>query len=350
MVGIEPASLAAVFCHNAADRAAPTWKACLNRFASLQLVVSDNAKGITKAVSELAQERRGDPAASILEQGLDLFHGSREAKRVLATQWRYAEAAWQKAEAADVRVADARRQGVDARHVSRVARCAWDKAAVWLKRVEAFETAWTRARAAFELFTPEGRLNDRAQAESEIAAALDVLTGPAWSKVRNYLKDPRSLQFLDRMHRQLRQAEPRPDWRQAMAWRWYLRHRRWSPVDPRRALVQAAACRNPLEPEEVASYDRVATVLRHTYRASSAVEGINSVLRMQQMRHRRMTQSMLDLKRLYWNSRQFQTGPRRGTCPYQILGLRLPTYHFWELLETDPVQLAQQLSTQGDHE
>lgn len=350
MVGIEPASLTAVFCQNQVDRTAQTWKTWLKPFTGLQLVLSDNAKGISRAVSELAQQRRDDPAAPILEHGLDLFHGAREAKRVLTTQWRYAEAAWQKAEAADVRVADARRQGVDARHVSRVARCAWDKATVWLQRVEAFEAAWTRARAAFELFTPEGRLNDRAQAESEIAAALGVLTGPAWSKVRNYLQDPRSLQFLDRMHRQLQQAEPRSDWRQAMAWRWSLRHRRWSPVDPRTALVQAVASRNRLEPEEAASYDRVATVLRHTYRASSAVEGLNSVLRMQQLRHRRMTQPMLDLKRLYWNSRQFHTGPRRGTCPYQILGLKLPTYDFRELLETDPVQLAQQLSTQRDHE
>jgi hypothetical protein len=350
LVGIEPASLTAVFCQNQADRTAPTWKARLKPFTSLQLVLSDNAKGISRAVSELSQERRGDPAASILEHGLDLFHGAREAKRVLGTQWRHAEAAWQKAEAADVRVADARRQGVDARHVCRVARCAWDKAAVWLQRVEAFENAWARARAAFELFTPEGRLNDRAQAESEIAAALDVLTGPAWSKVRNYLTDPRSLQFLDHMHGQLRQAEPRPDRRQAMAWRWYLRHRRSSSADPRMALVQAQGRRGPLAPEEAASYERVATVLRHTYRASSAVEGINSVLRMQQLRHRRMTQSMLDLKRLYWNSRRFHTGPRQGTCPYQLLGLKLPSHEFWDLLQADPVHLTQQLSTQGDRE
>ena len=72
------------------------------------------------------------------------------------------------------------------------------------------ESAWGRARAALDLFGPDGRLNDRARAEAEIAAALKDLTGPDWSKVRNFLNDPRSLAFLDRMHRRLESAEPRP--------------------------------------------------------------------------------------------------------------------------------------------
>ncbi len=53
-------------------------------------------------------------------------------------------------------------------------------------------------------------------------------------------------------------------------------------------------------------------VLWTTVRASSVVEGINSVLRMQQGRHRKTTPGMLDLKRLYWNCRRLQTGKRRG--------------------------------------
>src|SRR5262249_16887556 len=48
------------------------------------------------------------------------------------------------------------------------------------------------------------------------------------------------------------------------------------------------------------------------WRASSLVEGINSVLRMQQARHRKVTAGLLDLKRLYWNCHRFRTGQRRG--------------------------------------
>ena len=74
-------------------------------------------------------------------------------------------------------------------------------------------------------------------------------------------------------------------------------------------------------------------MLRQTVRASSAVECMNSVLRMHQSRHRTVTQGLLDLKRLYWNCRAFREGKRRGRCPYEHLGLKLPSYDFWNLLQ-----------------
>ena len=58
-----------------------------------------------------------------------------------------------------------------------------------------------------------------------------------------------------------------------------------------------------------------------------------------------ITQGLLDLKRLYWNCRAFGSGKRKGRCPYQLLGVQLPTYGFWELLQRDPAQLEQELST-----
>ncbi len=73
-------------------------------------------------------------------------------------------------------------------------------------------------------------------------------------------------------------------------------------------------------------------MLRQAVRASSAVECLNSVLRMHQSRHRTVTQGLLDLKRLYWNCRAFREGKRRGRCPYEHLGLKLPSYRFWDLL------------------
>ena len=127
-------------------------------------------------------------------------------------------------------------------------------------------------------------------------------------------------------------------------------HRRVGGSDPVLELLRAVARDRELEGEERASYERVAAVLEDTARASSAVECMNSVLRMQQARHRRMTQPMLDLKRLYWNTRVFRSGPRKGRCPYQALGLDLPTYDFWELLQTDPGRLTQELSTSRNTE
>ncbi len=345
MVGIEPASLTAVFCENADDRTAATWAGHLAPFDRLEFAVSDAAKGIAKAVADTANARRVDPQASTLEHGLDVFHTAMEAHRVLARAWRRAEAAWEKAELADGRVAESRRQGLDARGVAGAAHAAWRQAVAELEQGERQGSAWGRAHAALDLFGPDGRLNDRAHAEGEIAAAVKDLTGPEWSKVRNALKDRRSLAFLDRMHRRLESAEPRREWREAMAWRWWLRHHRPSSPDRVTDLIRATGRDRELNEAERASYDRVSAILKDTIRASSAVECMNSVLRMQQSRHRRMTQPMLDLKRLYWNSHRFRSGPRKEACPYQALGLNLPSFDFWTLLQADPRQLTQGLST-----
>ncbi len=65
-------------------------------------------------------------------------------------------------------------------------------------------------------------------------------------------------------------------------------------------------------------------ILHRAYRASSLVECVKSVLRMQQAGHRRMTQGLLDLKRLYWNCHTFESGCRRQTTPYERLGVQWP--------------------------
>jgi hypothetical protein len=337
--------MTAVFCENAADRSAPTWGDQLAPLDRLEFVISDAAGGIGKAASQLAQARLEDPQAPTLEHGLDVFHTTMEARRVLAKPWRVAESAREKAEAADLEVARSRHQGIDARGVARTAQAAWNQATLLFEQAERLEAAWGRAHAALDLFRADGQLNDRGQARAEIAEAVKGLTGADWSKVRHFLADPRSLSFLDRMQRRLELAEPRADWREAMAWRWWLLHRRASCSDPLMRLVRAVGRDRELNKEERASFDRVSAVLADTFRASSAVECMNSVLRMQQSRHKQMTQPMLDLKRLYWNCHEFRSGPRKKACPYQVLGLNLPTFDFWTLLQTDPKELTQRLST-----
>jgi hypothetical protein len=280
----------------------------------------------------------------VLEHGLDVFHTNQEARRVLAGPWRRAEGAWEEAEAADAQVAEAKRRGQDARAAAAAARYAWERAKRLLAEVEAQESAWQRARTALAVFRPNGTLNERAWAEAEIQAALTQLPGAAWKKVHNFLKDARSLQFLDRLHRRLAEAEPDVNLRTMALRRWWLRHQASAapacpPPSPSvltqvQALLDAKVGGGELTASEQAAYERVAEVLRTTVRASSAVEGINSVLRMQQGRHRKMTPGLLDLKRLYWNCRRLQTGKRRQRCPYEMLGVSLPSHDFWTLLRS----------------
>lgn len=346
-------------CDKTDDRSGAAWQAVLGPFANLELVVSDAAKGIAAGVQAVVSARAESGSTVALEHGLDVFHTNQEARRVLAGPWRRAEAAWEKAEAADAKVTESKRQGKDARSAAQQARQAWGQAERLLAEVDQAESAWQRARAALAVFRPDGTLNERAGAEAEIAAALAELRGPEWQKVRNLLKDPRALTFLDRLHRCLAEAEPDVVLRRAWVRRWWLRHRapRSAPPPPTplaqvQALLDAMIRDGKLTAAEQTSYDRVAAVLRTTVRASSAVEGINSVLRMQQGRHRKMTQGMLDLKRLYWNCRRLQTGKRRGRCPYEMLGVPLPSTDFWTLLRSvkppSVEQLPEKLSGSGD--
>ena len=67
---------------------------------------------------------------------------------------------------------------------------------------------------------------------------------------------------------------------------------------------------------------------------------------MHQARHRNLSQGLLEVKRLYGNGRPLVAGQRRGRCPYQHLGLHLPTYDPWALLQMKPETLQQKVSSQ----
>ena len=318
-------------------------------FTALEFAISDAAKGIASGLDRLAQQRRDAEDATPLTQGLDLFHTAGEARTVLTRAWQRAEVVWVKAEAADARTAASKRQGRDARGASRAAAAAWRRAVGAFEVVEAREAAWQRARKALDLFDGQGRLNHWTRATTEIAEALKGLDGSEWKTVRNFLSDPRSVAFLGRMHEQLAEAEPRAEWREAMAWRWWGRHRQAGRLaNPRVEMIRVVAWGRAMDQAEQESYARVSAVLGSTVRASSAVECINSVLRMQQATHKRMTQAMLDLKRLYWNSHQLKSGKRKDACPYQHLGLPLKNFDFWVLLQANPERLTQELSGQKD--
>jgi len=338
LVGVEPASRVWFLGARAADRSGPTWLKALRPWAALEFVVADAGKGLQSGIAQLQQERRAADQ-TVPENGLDVFHTTQEAQRVLRQQWQRVERLWEEAEAAETQARRAGQQGQDGRGPAARARAAWKRACTAFGAYERGEAGWTLAWSALAVFRPDGCLNDRVWARQQIAAAWPLLAGRDWSKVRGFLEASASLTFLDRLHRQLAQAEPDAALRGELVRLWWLRRQR-----PRASvagvprgsghvayLVQMVACRK-LAACWAASYQRVARVLRQTVRASSAVEGMNSVLRMHQSRHRTLTQGLLDLKRLYWNSRPFREGKRKGQRPYELLGLRLPSYDFRDLL------------------
>jgi hypothetical protein len=338
LVGVEPHSLALLLCRRAADRKGDTWHEALKPFTTLEYAACDQGKGLLAGLQALARTRPAE--APRLEVGLDVFHTEREARTVLGRDWRKLQACWDKAEQADQTLAKAK----DLRGKAARVQAAWRRVQGEWSFYEGREAAWGRAKAALGVFRPDGPLNDRAWAEQQIKVACRGLPGPRWRKVRGMLSDRRALTFLDRLHRRLAEAEPRGALREALVRLWRLERGPRTGAGLGAAVVHRVVCAKLAE-DWAKAYARVGAVLGRVVRASSAVECVNSVLRMQQARHRSLGQEMLDLKRLYWNCRAFRSGKRRGKCPYQLLGIPLPTNDFWELLQRDPAQLEQELST-----
>jgi hypothetical protein len=180
------------------------------------------------------------------------------------------------------------------------------------------------------------------------------LGDPVWAKTRRALLRPQLLTFLDQTHQQLAALPLAAPLRQAAVRAEGLRRcaaglqGEGPSAAALRGVLLATSLVLALSGDEgTATMAQVEHVLGQAWRASSLVECLNSVARRQQSRHRRMTQGLLDLKRLYWNCRAFRTGRRRKQTPYGLLGVSLPTMDWWELLRLTPEQLRQQLSAQG---
>jgi hypothetical protein len=353
LVGVEPASMAVLLCQRTADRQGETWAQALGPFVNLEAVCSDAGTGIAKGLrlfqeQRLCQRRQASLVEPVpLDISLDVFHTEQEAQRVLGRLWRGVEKIWHQAEAASAQVEKDKRQWYDARGSAALARAAWTKAFAAMARYERQEACWRRAKAALAVWRADGQLNDRRWATAEIAAACGGLPGTLWQKVRNLLQDKRSLAFLDRLQRLLSEAVPDEVLRGALVRLWSLEHRPVAGSDGGRlgaCVLQRLLCAR-LCADWCVLYEVVGRVLRGVVRSSSVVEGVNSVLRMHQGRHRSLSQGLLDLKRLYWNCRTFASGRRHGRCPYELLGVLLPTYDFQELLQRNPEELAQELST-----
>jgi hypothetical protein len=360
LMGIEPFSMTWVLGQRTADRTGATWAKALAAWPQVRDVAADGGSGLELGL-ELETQRRREEAEKTqtepvpLHAELDVFHTSREGGRASRADWQHAEAVWEQAEKVERAKERFDRGGTDRRRFKKsVVEEAWAEAVAAFEEADSKEKAWQHAQAALRVLRPDGQLNDRVWATAQLQAAVTALTGQRWAKTRRMLLDERTLTFLDRLHGELAVAEPDAERREALValWRWRQDQRRRAPVQPqdsggvlREALAELLRARLGQGWQE--SYSRVAGVLRRVLRASSAVECVNSVVRMHQSRHRNLSQELLDLKRLYWNCRSFVSGKRKGRCPYEHLGLKLPSYDPWVLLQMEPEELKKQLSSSG---
>ncbi|MGH7223911.1 MAG: hypothetical protein ACRELF_11825, partial [Gemmataceae bacterium] len=335
------------------NRDGVTWADEFRRWPNLKQVTRDGGSGLAKGVAVVNQERhqRGDDALADQE---DHFHTLREGRRALRQmQQRVCRAIDAVATAQRRQQKKARRTGSRQGTASATAYAQHQTSAAVDAGV-AVEDAWATVVDALRLFTPTGELNTRARAEGIISRALPLLNDPVWAKTRRALTRPELLTFLDGTHERLAALPVSPAVREAAVQAEGLRQRPegLQGVGPSSAALRGVLLVTGLVlslsgAAGLVAAGQVRQVLRQAWRASSLVECLNSVARMQQSRHRRMTAGLLSLKRLYWNCRTFGTGQRRKQTPYGLLGVHLPTMDWWELLRLSPEQLRQQLSAPG---
>jgi hypothetical protein len=347
---VEPDSLCWMTGRWSAKADGEAWTREFGALGSLEQVTRDGGKGLSQGVRRVDAARRQEGRPGVADQ-LDHFHTIRAGQPALRQVESRARQAFERAEAAQEAVQKRQAQGLNANAAGRKASRRWKRAEQAMDAWGAIDRAWRRTREALALFTPEGELNSRERVEAVLSETLPVLPEADFAKAKRMLRQPQTLTYLDEAHRKLA-ALPSPHLREAAV---RLEGARRRPeglhgenpsAAARRALLLACTVLLATAGEAgEAMVQAVRNIFRGAWRASSLVEGINSVLRMQQARHRRLTQGLLDLKRLYWNCRRFRTGRRRGQSPYQRLGLVLPEgCGWWELLKMTPEQLGDQLS------
>jgi hypothetical protein len=351
----------------AARRDGTEWAAEFRALVNAVQVASDRGQGLRKGLHIVNAERQRQGQPAIADQS-DHFHPLRRAQQALRQRRAVAERALTEAERLQTAYDEDGRQGRPRTGAQGHAlHEAWRRAEAAFDAWGTYERALGRLRAGLRLFTPEGALNTPDRATAEVEAAMAAMAGPGYDQVKRGL-GPEAFTFLRRAHEQLAALAPappplappappplapslEPELVRAALHVEGLRARPealqadGSAARARRAVLLAATLALALAGKAgVQAQARVRGVLQGTWRASSLVEGLNSVLRMHQGRQKRLTQGLLDLKRLHWNLHTFSAGKRKKSSPYGRLGLVLPPGSWWDLLQRPPEQLRQELS------
>ena len=348
---VEPESLCWVSGRLAKSVTGKAWAEQLRSLPLLEQVTRDGGTALANGVATVQAQRRALEQPVPADQ-LDHFHTLRGGSQGVRKAENRVRSALAEADDAQAALDRRRRQGQSENGYRHKARDRWAKASQAMDTWQQRDATWQKTKAALQLVTPDGDLNTRARAEAILAETLPQLPDADFAKPKRMLQQPETLTYLDEVQRKLAALPVPPEVRQAAVRQECLRRRpellqgEGAPAAALRGvLLVCAVILAKAGPVGQQAVQGVQAIFRNTWRASSLVECINSVLRMQQARHRKMSQGLLDLKRLYWNCHTFRTGRRRGKTPYEILGVPWPeNLRWWDLLKWSPEQLRNKLS------
>jgi hypothetical protein len=328
MLVVEPRSLLVTGLRLAAGCGAEDWKPVFAALEGLQRCVSDAGEGLVRGVKDAKRQH-----------GSDMFHGITKAEERLARDARPCEkklAAEAEARRAledallipsKCRQADATRRYERARKAADAALGEWVRLADLLKQV----------RRAFDYTTPEGKLNTVERADGIVAQAIAAMEhsdqGKRLAEKLRYLQRHPVFDHLRVLAERLggfhlEQVGPGREARLgrlvAQTVRWRVRDK--DPVDVLRAASQGTLA----DQVEIA----VVEAVDYAVRSSSAVECVNSRVRIVQVARKRMSEDFVYLLAVYHNMRTFGRGSvRKGNTAAELAGIVLPTQDWLELLQ-----------------
>ena len=352
LMTVEPESLCWLSGRLSEEVSGAAWAQEFSQLPNLEQVTRDGGSALEKGVTLVNAQRQQRGQEAVVDQG-DHFHALYGGSVGLRKAEKQARRTLEAAEVAEKELAECQRRGQSLTGATVRVRAAWYQAEKAMDLWRGRERAWQKTKEALRLITPEGTLNTRQHAEAVLAETMPQLPDSDFAKSKRQVQKPEMLNYLDRVQRKLA-ALPFPEEVKRAAVRQECLRRRPELLrgdDPQAAARRGLMLMCAVLLAKVGDVGQQATtavrdIFRRAYRASSLVECLNSAMRMQQARHRKMSQGLTDLKRLHWNCHTFRTGRRRGTSPYQRLGIPWPDgLRWWDVLKLTPEQLRKELST-----
>jgi len=324
---VEPGSLLVSGLRLAEGRTAAEWEPVFATMGDMERCACDGGSGVNRAAKEAGLDVQGD-----------LFHGLRDAQAWLS---RFTGTCEKRLAAEDnargaLKAAGGLPEGQPADGLMRRYQRAVAEADCAVAEWDRLSDLFAQARRAFDLATPEGRLNTPRAAQAAFAAALAAMErtaeGRALAAKLKPVKAPRFFAHLGALEGHLsvlRLEQVGPD-REARLGRLVAQTVAWRRRDKDPASVLRAASTGSLADEaELAVIEAVDRAVR----SSSAVECVNSRIRLVQVARKRLGEDFLYLLAIYHNLHQFGRGSvRERKTPAELAGIELPTSDWIELL------------------
>lgn len=335
----EPLSLLVTGARLSVARGGKDWVPVFERMRDLAACGADGGPGIHAAAKEEGVPVHGD-----------MFHLLGPGRLRLAGLARRCEGKEAAAERAAAKLAKARFRGDlrSTRSALTRGRHAGDAGGRLLEAYCELHDLFTEIEGTFDYSQPDGRLQSAAEARATVSRVLDAMEktpeGRLLARDLAPLRQPGAMRFHEVLGEQLRplgieQVGPDREARLArlvadtLAWR---RRNKCAVSD-----LEAASNGSLADAVEIAVVRAVDLALR----SSSAVECINSRVRLVQVARKRLSGDFVCLLAVYHNMRPFGRGSvREGHTAAELAGVRLPTTDWIELLETTAKDLGVSLA------